>query len=552
MKKYFASIVLLFFVHQISFATFYDQLCKFNSNWKKYKAQAPAGEDRNFNSDKEYVQAHLSSVLPLLRTNPVTHLNFAQYHSRIRLIELLENYRIVGNFPVNYYCHERIPVFIDQHNTHCAVGYLLQQTGYEDMALRIAAADNYAWVKDIHDSGLPEWQKISGFSLEELKLIQGAYDSYMPNAFYLPNKYEIPQKPACMTAYFEKKFTGQKINYTWCHGEGVNGVLNGRWEQNYAEGMPWIVGYYEKGKRSGQWKEYYQGTKQLCRTENWRNDKLNGIRKRFNRSGVIIEEILFKDGNAITKTNYDLKDSLVWVRRPLDSNLVWTEIFTFGGALIAMGHEKVYNPGNLLWFQNIELTALNSISVSARSASLTNGINIKDQNLPISIYERNLYNSPPLVEYKKEGKWIYYKEYSRTAIKEMFSFPHFGSTLLQSIQIFDNVKMSSDYDSIRIDYTDDLLQKFYGYGNNVYTQLQIRYYDTESTMIFTEFNRGRIVLTHPPRRIKALGQYNQANQKIGVWKHYDRNGIFYKTENFIIPRKEEDDNVIVGSNNTFR
>jgi hypothetical protein len=43
------------------------------------------------------------------------------------------------------------------------------------------------------------------------------------------------------------------------------------------------------------------------------------------------------------------------------------EVFNARGERIACGHETVYNPGNLLWFQSIEFTALNSASISARS-----------------------------------------------------------------------------------------------------------------------------------------------------------------------------------------
>ena len=42
---------------------------------------------------------------------------------------VLADYARQGRFPINYYRQERIPVFIDEHDTHCAVGYLMQHTG---------------------------------------------------------------------------------------------------------------------------------------------------------------------------------------------------------------------------------------------------------------------------------------------------------------------------------------------------------------------------------------------------------------------------------------
>lgn len=273
---------------------------------------------------------------------------------------------------------------------------------------------------------------------------------------------------------------------------------------------------------------------------------MNGIRKRFDRDGELIEEILFKEGNAITKTNYDLNDSLVWIRKPLDSNVVWTEVFTFGGAMIASGHEKIVNPGNLLWFQNIELTALNTISISARAGSSANVINgNNDLNFSGHFDSRNLYNTPPLVEYNKEGDWIYYKEYARSnggkslnSVKDMLSrnYSHFGNELFKSIEMFDNVKINSGYDSIRVVYANDILKNFYGYGNVDYAHLQIRYYDNSESGASYLLSR----LSFTPR-IKEIGQYNRAHQKTGVWKHYDESSALYKTEYYIIPRKEDDE-----------
>ncbi len=545
MKKIATSLLVILLASQLSAKSFYEQLCEFNFNWKNYKSIAPEGDARVFKSDKEYIQAHLGCVLPILRSNPTLNLSSDELKSRAHLIDLLDEYRAKGKFPMNYYRNERIPVFIDEHQTHCAVGYLMQQTGYENLAQRIAAKDNYVWVKDIKDPEVIEWQKNSGLTIEELKLIQGAYFSYMPDAFTHPNRIEIPQKPEVILAFFDKNKHSKKQS-VWLMGEGENGVLNGKWIQNYSETLPWIVGYYEKGKRTGQWKEYYQGTNLLCRTENWRDDKLNGTRKRFSRDGKIIEEILFKDGNAITKTNYDFDDSLTYIRKPLDSTLVYTEIYTFNGSLIACGHEKVYNPGNLLWFQNIELTALNTMSISARSApsySSIQSFNYGGDFRPIRSF-----TSPALVEYKKEGDWKYYKEYNvirpklkTNSVQEILSrdYPHYANALFLNVKMFDDLKIKSSYDSILISYTDDVLQDFYGYGEQDYAHLRIHYYaPTKLNEQIWDMN-SRSIYDFP--RIQIIGQYNKNKEKTGTWKYYDKNQTLYKTETFILPRKEEDD-----------
>ena len=103
MKKSISFLFVLFFVQQASAATFYDQLCEFNFNWKKYENRAPSGEARYFESDMNYIQAHLKSVIAILETNPVDALNSDQLESRTHLIQVLDKYRIDGRFPMNYY-----------------------------------------------------------------------------------------------------------------------------------------------------------------------------------------------------------------------------------------------------------------------------------------------------------------------------------------------------------------------------------------------------------------------------------------------------------------
>jgi antitoxin component YwqK of YwqJK toxin-antitoxin module len=558
MKPILAFILSLTFAVSASATTFYDQLCAFNFNWEKYAAVAPEGEARVMHSEREYIQAHLACVLDILRSENTDHLSAEQKSTRANLVNELAQYRLAGNFPVNYYRTERIPVFIDEHGTHCAVGYLMMKTGHEEMAQRISKADNYVWVKDIHDAEVPAWQEWSGFSVENLKLIQGAYDFYMPNAFYLPNKYETPQQPICTTAYFTDATTGRPLPHTpenlWCKGEGKNGVLNGRWEQNYAVDMPWIVGYYENGKRTGSWEEYYQGTRRLCRTEQWRDHKLNGTRRRYDMSGNVIEEIEFKDGVAICKTNYSLTDSLVYVRVPLDSTHVWTKVLTVDGRLIACGEESVYNPGNLLWFQNIELTALNSAAISARSVNTSGGSNNgNDLNTMGGYAGNNLYNTPQLVTYKKEGYWMYYREKAPAyaSVKNITpgneremraNYFHYGQTLYASIAMFD-LEIQSAYDSIRVFYQANMLQSFYGYSNTNFVHLHVRYYERANTAyqaIYPVSIRGYFPYTFAqpvefPPAVREIGQYNKRGQRIGEWKYYNSLGAIYKTENYLIP-----------------
>ena len=571
MKTIITSILVFAMAQHLSATSYFNQLCEFNPNWQNYESRVPQTDAVQFSSEVEYIQAHLTSVLTILRSNPTEQLTSAQLNSREHLIQVLDAYREAGRFPINYYMTQRIPVFIDEHNTHCAVGFLMRESGFGTLAREIAANDNYVWVKDITDQRVIEWQVNAGFTIEELKIIQGAYDYYSPNAFYAPDRYETPQKPECKKVYFEDKRTGEELEHTeanvWFEGVGKNGVLNGKWVQNYGVGIPWIEGYFKNGKRTGQWKEYYQGTNILCRTENWRDDKLNGMRIRFDREGVIIEEIMFKDGNAVTKTNYDRAQGTKSIRTPLDSVNLYTEVYTLEGRLLASGNEQVHNPGNLLWFQNIELTALNSAAISARTdvqGFVPSGTAYFDPGPNgLGMYHgpvrRTLFQTPSLVEYKKQGKWIYYLDtdasiagqYDQLSIfnRIKVDFQHYKKELGEMIITLDEIGLRSQFDSIVVQYENNMVSDFIGYSDADFRHFHFTYHEPSNAQIpeLANFNNyfGDMSFTLKPK-LKTVGEYNSNGMRIGEWKHYDVHAKLFKVETYLIPQKEEE--LVLGLN----
>lgn len=546
MKMKFTLAVLLLTGISVNAAPLFDKLCAFNPNWKKYEKFVPKEDVDNFSSDKTYIQEHLKNVLNMLGSADLTHLNTDQLNSRARLIKKLEQYRIQGLFPLNFHRGERIPVFIDELGTHCAVGFLMQESGYGYLAQQIAKEDNYIWVKDLVKPEVLAWQQQSGFSLEELKLIQGAYDSYMPDALFVHNRIEIPQKPEVATRYFESSdlaMTNSKVvgKAIWIRGEGENGVLNGKWEQNFSPTIPWIVGYYKNGKRTGRWMEYFRGTNKLCRTEHWENDKLNGVRTRFDEEGNVIERINFKDGKAILKTNFELGTKLMYLRTPKEDNTVYTEIYDMYGTLLARGNERIHNPGNLQWFQNIELTALNTMSLASEARSLNNA----------NPNQVNYYNEPPLVEYIKENNWVYYADINenvpqldeRKSDAQLFSerFSHFGWTLYSSSMELGKQESIPDYDSIAVIYLNDQVIGFNGYFEGQVSRYrierQINNYFTVNDYYSRSSYGSRGNQTYYFGN-SSCGLVNENEEKIGKWYTYGPfNNQILKIEEFIVPEK---------------
>ncbi len=537
--------------------TLFTQLCEFNYNWKDYKDEFDDRPAIDFASDKEYIQTHLTEVLKVLRNNPTDHLNEAQLAMRTHLISVLDAYREEGLFPMNYYREERLPVFIDEHGTHCAVGFLMMETGYDHVAHRIASTNNYAWVKEIQDPALPEWQQLSGFTVAELKLIQGAYDSYIPFDLKMPNKYELPQKPMVCEYHFENSLKS-KDKTIWLYGEGKDSVLHGRWIQNYSVGIPWIEGYFVNGKRSGRWKEYYPGTAILCRTEHWRNDLLNGVRTRYDKKGKVIETILFKDGEVELKTNFDYDMGLKFERVPVDSNIIHTKVYTMIGGLLAEGNEEVHNPGGLQWFQNIELTALNSFAISAQQGEQSRSYSAGYQSFDDSYSARQFgsFYAPPLVTYKKVGTWTYYSEYA--LINDInWSLAHDlknnYSHLTQMQEVLDkaSTKMySQGSDSIKVKFENDLPKETRVYINDKmelgvmasYHVLPVfhlgRYYGYSR---FNDYNASESVRY----LISSVGMIDSEGKRHGEWKYYNAAGQLYKISQYLVAVKEDDEVVAV-------
>lgn len=121
------------------------------------------------------IQLHLRNVITVLRARPSHPYTQSAFQERLRLLDELEHYAFEGNFPKNEHASYKTPVFIDHYSTHCAVGYLMQQSGAENLAQEIAHKQNLAYVKEIRVNGVQEWANQHGFTVDELAWIQPGY-----------------------------------------------------------------------------------------------------------------------------------------------------------------------------------------------------------------------------------------------------------------------------------------------------------------------------------------------------------------------------------------
>lgn len=130
-------------------------------------------------TEKEKISLHLRLVEKHLRKNTPSFLNQEQLKNRIALLDTLNNYIATNTFPLNFHFAERTPVFIDELNTYCAVGYLISKSGYDSICKIIQMECNLGTIYQLASKYtlLQHWADSHGFLMEELAWVQPAYGS---------------------------------------------------------------------------------------------------------------------------------------------------------------------------------------------------------------------------------------------------------------------------------------------------------------------------------------------------------------------------------------
>jgi hypothetical protein len=111
----------------------------------------------------------------------------------MRYIQLqrLAAYGDRGLFPQNEgYANRAVPIFVDRHNTACAVGQLMRWSGWARSVAEIQRANNLVYVPEAQQSAVASWILTSGLTLEEAALIQPGYTFVTP---YLTSDYETSE-----------------------------------------------------------------------------------------------------------------------------------------------------------------------------------------------------------------------------------------------------------------------------------------------------------------------------------------------------------------------
>jgi hypothetical protein len=88
----------------------------------------------------------------------------------------LAAYRDRGQFPLNEgQADHAVPIFVDRHDTACAVGQLMRWSGWLNDVAAIHRDNNLVYVPDASKTSVAAWALTSGITVEEAALVQPGY-----------------------------------------------------------------------------------------------------------------------------------------------------------------------------------------------------------------------------------------------------------------------------------------------------------------------------------------------------------------------------------------
>ena len=222
------------------------------------------------------MRTHFEAVRDLLRTRPATRPDLE--HKRAEILAHFDAYIAKGTTPKNEHLPWRTPVFIDDAGTICAVGYLIEQTVGRPVAEKIAATSAPATsVPRSIAAAMPEvrdWVAASGFTLEELSLIQPGYEGPEVDHVVAWN----PKK--------DKEHDGP-YNVGGIRGTLERGEMVGDWTRTDADGYLVGSGHFVHG--AATWTSFYPDGKRLA-VGPFAQSQPTGTLKIFHPSGNLAAE----------------------------------------------------------------------------------------------------------------------------------------------------------------------------------------------------------------------------------------------------------------------
>lgn len=146
----------------------------------------------------------------LVRAAPAatSHLEAMPVRARVRLalaaaraqnLARFHAYAQAGVFPSNVYGSTELNVWRDQDGHYCAAANLVRLSGHAELAKRVADAEDFVRLGDVKDGPLMDWILTSGFTQDEIALIQRPFMPVADAPVPVP-KQHVPVDPALRTA----------------------------------------------------------------------------------------------------------------------------------------------------------------------------------------------------------------------------------------------------------------------------------------------------------------------------------------------------------------
>lgn len=186
----------------------------------------PSADD----DDELRVRTHLAYVEGRLRAIDDANLPGPLRAARRRNLDLLRAYWSAGVFPAGEAPAGRQPTFIDDDGRRCAVAALVEASAGAETVARINGRYRNGYIQQMRDGGLAAWIAGSGFTPEEVALIQPNYSGPRPRDV------ERWQVAADLDGFYAFRLTGPRDD-DLRHLPGVKAGLR-LFDLEYA----WLVG----------------------------------------------------------------------------------------------------------------------------------------------------------------------------------------------------------------------------------------------------------------------------------------------------------------------
>ncbi|MCX5747436.1 MAG: hypothetical protein NT062_33645 [Proteobacteria bacterium] len=242
------------------------------------------------------MRTHLAFVRDRLARMPATRPDLQA--KRDQVIGFLSEYVAKGTTPKNLHLPWRTPVFIDDDQTICAVGYLIERSTGRALPEKIAATHRYDLIEDIARA-MPEvgaWVEASGFTLEEIASIQPGYieptveswRSWPAEVVYDDDGKELPAK-----LHADGPVEDVVDGVTTTSGTFARGLMQGAWTVTDTKGH--VVGKGDLTDGRGMWHSAYPGGARLAEGP-MRANSPHGAWRFYHPSGNLAAEGSFLRG----------------------------------------------------------------------------------------------------------------------------------------------------------------------------------------------------------------------------------------------------------------